>query len=446
MSSAGRGHKRNKSEETPIAHLHVPVITQEVVTAIHSPRPQNIFPVTPLVVGEVMSKDDQFYTPHKNNPFTGRFEDASTKVVSNVRDNWREWFDLPSPSRALTPPATPTSQDDYGHWSKPLKFCVRRCHSLPGSPTMFRKEIDRFHLESTSAFATSSRRTFSVTTSIKKLEESLGHDDSFDARSDGSSSNDSALGFDTMLRDLKGHRLPHRQVVRKLSMQDAGTHAHCFPDKPKFRADFYQRRLEINPHDELHLRKKMSTTERPPSWVLEECSDAIGRSYSSSESMSLDESAVLSPTSSYSSYSETDSDLWQSRAQYEWYMFEHSLRSRERFQELVRTWESKHQQATGSSPGQALRPQTQESRRQELGSYLHDRLVDPHLEKTFKELRKKWEGNQSGGGTASAVEARRKNSNNSSTSSVHSSGAAVVRTKPPRSPSSASGQTKPPKP
>ena len=37
-------------------------------------RDTSMIPVTPLVVGEVMSKDDAYYTPHKDNPFIAKFK------------------------------------------------------------------------------------------------------------------------------------------------------------------------------------------------------------------------------------------------------------------------------------------------------------------------------------------------------------------------------------
>ena len=131
----------------------------------------------------------------------------------------------------------------------------------------------------------------------------------------------------------------------------------------------------------------------------EDMEGIVPRSYSSSDSfMSLDESSMLSPTSSMSSHSETDGELWFSRSRLEQY--EARLRSRERFQELVRRWESKQAQgdveegtASSSSSSQSAASSMSPSLETPIVN-LREKLDQANPDRQFQELRKHWETRQ----------------------------------------------------
>lgn len=398
--SDGRGHKRNKSDETTVIQINLPDLTTHIssVSTDGSSVADNIIPVTPLVVGEVMSKDDVFYTPHKDNPFTTKFPDATAKLLGSICDNWEAFCDFPTPSNLLTPPATPMTPEESG-WGRPLHRRHSRSRSLPGSPTETRRALDHFQFDASSGHACGARRTFSAMTSIRKLEEELQHatdnslDASFDTLSDGGSSCDSALGWDLMMKDLRTSRCPRssrQNFARHVSVESSLLNTSL--DRYRSRTEQMARYIEARLCTDPFLRRSFGG---PLTWE----DDFASKSYSSSEScMSLDEAAVLSPTSSFSSYTEADTEFWHSKTQME--VMEYRRRSRERFQELIRRWETK-QSSDGKGPSTSSEHRSQqlpESRQSNL--YERTEYSDFYLERRFEELRKKWEMTQI------AVEAR----------------------------------------
>lgn len=405
----GHGLKRNMSDEA--ISVRVPIIdsndnstdsesdysecesTIQITPADRTPTvstaTNNVIPVTPLVVGEVMSKDDPFYTPHKDNPFVSRFKDANTKLVGSLRDNWEAWFELPSPN-PYSPPTTPrTREDSSSVYIRPTRIKLRRCHSLPGSPNLARKEIDRFQYEMANYSPRNvvySRRPYGTVANIKKiLNTSIGaNDDLYDARSDGSSSTDSAV--ELMVRDLKGAHITPTGNYRKCSIETGAT-VNPFE---KYRNQYFTRYLESKILDDA-IHKKLFVNPKLSSNTDE---DLGAHSFSSSEScMSLDECSILSPTSSYSSYSE-ESERW-SRAQFE--LYEHRLRSREKFQELVRRWEAKQIQDGKMDKNTSLSEGQRSHHHHKHTLLTHDKSEhgDAHLERKFQELKHKWENKES---------------------------------------------------
>lgn len=238
-------------------------------------------------------------------------------------------------------------------------------------------------------------RTFSSAIACirSKLEED-GSDETFDGRSDGSSSNDSAV--DMRMKDLPSSRLSHKLFSdRKYSVEPSLLNT-SWDGRPNMKADGIGKCTESRMTQDWLLYPRRTLLERhihPDDPV-----EFVPRSHSSSESfMSLDESSMLSPTSSMSSYSETDSELLHTKVQLEFY--EARLRSRERFQELVRRWEAKQadQADQASATGESKEPVKTESIVEQC-RHLHLHGIrergepgDPHLEKRFQELRKRWE-------------------------------------------------------
>ena len=345
--------------------------------------------ITPQVVAEFISRQDEFYTPHRDNPFIARFKDAGIKLVGSIRENWNAWFELPSPSRALTPPATPCTPDDSSIRVRPLHLNVRRCHSLPGSPTMTRKEFDRFHDSSAP-----SKRTHSVLTSVRKLEEEFT-DESFECRSD-SSSNDSALGLDIMLKDFRSLMLtPHGHMSRKFSVEPSMLNNSV--DRYRSRSELLALRESSLRGDVSPLRVHPAVRDRPRSWLGED----VFCSTSSSEScISMEDAFVMSPSSSYSSYSDLDSELFHLQSSVQLDLYQTRLHSRERFQELVKVWETKDLSKTPPPPGAnrdnvlpafhtpTFRPRCFWSCTKESCDYYMERV------RKFQELKRKWEAQQ----------------------------------------------------
>ena len=353
---------------------------------------KTVIPVTAQFVGEVMSKDDPFYTPHKDNPFTSRFKDASSKLVGSLRDNWAAWFEMPIPPS----PASPLDCDD-SRLVRPIRVRIRRCHSLPSSPSLSRKDIDRFEYERAHYSYANTKRTVSAMTNLRNmsvvegggdvsfhLATALDSSDAVDARSEDSSSNDSALG----MIDLRRRKDLHRYHAIKRNLRDL-------------------RKISIDPSYMMATTadRFVMLTRSMESRILDDALHGGGGSagaagahysYSSSESFcSLDESSLLSPTSSYSSYSETDSDFWLSRAQFE--LYEHRLRSRQRFQELVRKWEAKQaaKDGVGASAGADCGGAAMTRRNDPRPILLHERLEQSDTsDPRFRALRHKWESQE----------------------------------------------------
>ena len=381
-----KGHKRNKSDEgVHMVTVRMPPnegpmtpTSRDVRQAVCGPPLTKVINVNAHVVGKVMSRDDLFYTPHRNNPFAIHYKDGS-KIVA--RDSWASMMDLPSPTSPSTPPCTPVNPAT-GH--RPARARVRRSKSLPVSPTLLRKELE---LEQHDSCPPRARRTFSVLQSIRKLEDD-SVDDSYETRSDGSSSNDSAVDVRVRACDLMT-RTP-RGPARSRSHRDPALLLNTSWDGRGTRTENLARCMEarLAGHDWLPLPSRRLTYHHHhhcPGHPDDPQVDGVPRSYSSSESfMSLDESSVLSPTGSLSSYSETDSEAWLSRSHIEFY--ESRLRSRERFQELVRRWEAK--QAAGGE-GPPIEPPTEP--RPLHGIRERSEPTDLQMEQRFKELRQRWE-------------------------------------------------------
>ena len=148
-------------------------------------------------------------------------------------------------------------------------------------------------------------------------------------------------------------------------------------------AEFLTRSLDSRNLDELMYASRRSD--------FLSVDDDLAHCYSSSEScMSLDESSLLSPSSSLSSYGDslTETELWFAHTQLERY--EYRLRSRERFQELIQRWESK--QAANKQDGAGSPSDGKES-----GLGEADGKLDPDpsiLELRFQDLMRRWESRE----------------------------------------------------
>ena len=407
----GRGHKRNKSDESNMVTIEVIEEPENYATIQCSPvvfeevkQKSNIIPVTPLVVGKVASQDDAFYTPSHNNPFATKFKDGNKKIMGHESWASSSLLELPSPVSPFTPPCTPITPGDE-HWIRPVRPRLKRSQSLPNSPLLGRRDVDKSVTEPHVYVYPRARRTFSVTPTLRSRTDDAdsGDQDSLDARSDGGSSNDSAV--DLRMRDVTAAKLTFRFGYRKYSVDHALLNTSWDGRPPQSRTELMARCMEarlagqdwISPHRRfLHDRHLLIPDDRD-----DLCT--VPRSYSSSESfVSLDESSMLSPTSSMSSYSE-DAELFYSRNQMEFY--ENKLRSRERFQELVRRWESKQAQSQGQHVQYS--PETLREEKIPLSFESQKAAVllmgirergeppgDPRSEKKFQELRKRWESKE----------------------------------------------------
>lgn len=108
--------------------------------------------VSPLLIGEAMSKDDPFYMPSKSNPFAtmADFCDGHKILGKSFGDVDYAMFDLPSPSSPTTPPCTPIGLS-MSHSTVRRRSCTPlqwKSQSLPSSPVLLRKAAERLHLES----------------------------------------------------------------------------------------------------------------------------------------------------------------------------------------------------------------------------------------------------------------------------------------------------------
>lgn len=107
--------------------------------------------ISPMLIGEAMSKDDPFYTPSKSNPFAtmADFCDGHKILGKSFGDVDYAMFDLPSPSSPTTPPCTPLVHN-MSHSSVRRRSVTsqRKSQSLPSSPVLLRKAAERLHLES----------------------------------------------------------------------------------------------------------------------------------------------------------------------------------------------------------------------------------------------------------------------------------------------------------
>ncbi|XP_062618542.1 dual specificity testis-specific protein kinase 2-like [Saccostrea cucullata] len=128
--SGRHGHKRSLSADNILAA-----------------STDDITPMTPQVIGEVMSKDDPFYSPVGANPFTA-YESYGGKILGYSRNGKDSYYsyELPSPSFPHTPPGTPIMTPEGTLRKKHSK--VQQTQSLPSSPVLLRKAAEQFHLES----------------------------------------------------------------------------------------------------------------------------------------------------------------------------------------------------------------------------------------------------------------------------------------------------------
>ncbi|OWF43556.1 dual specificity testis-specific protein kinase 1-like [Mizuhopecten yessoensis] len=131
------GHKRSMSEDNILQLSGEEVIDPgDFLTSL---TPQ-------VVLGEAMSKDDQFYSPALSNPFVGFQQFLERKILGTPSGKQSFGFELPSPSNAFTPPCSPCTPDPYSgrHRNK----SGPQSQSLPSSPVLLRKAAERLHQES----------------------------------------------------------------------------------------------------------------------------------------------------------------------------------------------------------------------------------------------------------------------------------------------------------
>ena len=314
----GHGHKRNRSDEA----------LSPASSSLSSPPPadgDDLDVITSRLLGEVMSRDDAFYTPHKDNPFATRFADANAKLMGDASGSASWWM------QTATPPCTPLTpaSADAGVWPVP----ARRARSLPGSPAVRRR-----------------RRASS------RLAPRYP-DDGSDGDSDASE--DSALGLDS-------------------GGAGRGTGGRVSVDM--FSAPCLWRRPPLPPPASARGR-------RPPP------ADGRAPCYSSSESCfseSFDGSCVLSPTSSHGSSRDADLDWTPAPGRHAHLFYEHRLRSRHRFQQLVARWEAAQLRpgAGRRAPSGLPRPAAPTPPLQQLASHSQP------LEHRFQKLRLEWETRQ----------------------------------------------------
>lgn len=382
ISLACKEQKRSKPDKVSAVKVRE-TTTKPSLPATHSPaaiaievenKNANVIPVTSLVVGQVMSKDDAFYTPHTDNPFATKFKDATTKLVSGLVDFQRLKFDLPSPSHPHTPPATPTSPEHL-RWTKPLDSWFQRCPSLTSSPYASKIQTHDVHwLTKTCRTVSSSSRPGNLPVSLfKELNYENFEEDSGDALSDTSSAADSALGTEILRSDT---RAAARWFVRR---KQYNVSLSRFLSRSDLMGRYVERR-------------------RATECVYGTDNELSMTSFSSSEScLSVDDSALLSPTSSYSG----DSDFWRRSAH--WRAYE-KLQSRERVQGLVKMWETIHTRRTNARFSVARRI-IDESETTAEGELLPRRsnavqgrgrfeLSMPNLEHKFQDLKQQWTRHQ----------------------------------------------------
>ena len=126
-------HKRSRSEDN--------ILVSDESEVDNEVKAQ----LTPQVLGEAMSKDDQFYTPGLTNPFVDMKRFLGRKILETPTDKESFYFELPSPSHALTPPCTPRTPDNMFENHKHRQV---NSLSLPSSPILLRKAAEQNHLES----------------------------------------------------------------------------------------------------------------------------------------------------------------------------------------------------------------------------------------------------------------------------------------------------------
>lgn len=126
------GHKRSRSEDNilQVNDSEADTSSEDIV-------------ITPLLIGQVMSRDDPSYVPSSTNPFAAitRFQHGR-KLLGTSIDYAAE---LPSPGSLATPPCGVGCADPLCG-QRGLED--RRCHSLPSSPVLLRRAAEKHHQES----------------------------------------------------------------------------------------------------------------------------------------------------------------------------------------------------------------------------------------------------------------------------------------------------------
>lgn len=132
--SERNGHKRSRSEDNilQVNDNEADTSTEDII-------------ITPLLIGQVMSRDDPCYVPSSTNPFASiqRFQHGR-KLLGTSMDFAAE---LPSPSSLVSPPSTPACLGQKGRDGLD-GMQERKCQSLPSSPVLLRRAAERNHLES----------------------------------------------------------------------------------------------------------------------------------------------------------------------------------------------------------------------------------------------------------------------------------------------------------
>ncbi|XP_045158292.2 dual specificity testis-specific protein kinase 2-like [Mercenaria mercenaria] len=106
--------------------------------------------VTPVLIGEAMSRDDPFYEPSISNPFADMagFREGRKILGKSFGDVDSMMFELPSPSSPTTPPCTPNVTSASSTSKKSSIQWRQKSQSLPSSPVLLRKAAERLHQES----------------------------------------------------------------------------------------------------------------------------------------------------------------------------------------------------------------------------------------------------------------------------------------------------------
>lgn len=320
------------------------------------PPKHHFIPVTPIIVGKVMSRDDAYYAPQKGNPFPPRFRDATAKVVGSLL-NRPDYLETQSPLPAKTAPPMPQLSPYDSSWCPEFERHRRRSHSLPGTPLFI--DESSFGVGADTMFGGfDGGGTRGTVLSTHRLE---------DACSDDAESVDSALGLDTRTRRTsrsEGRSRFARSAFRSASFvcpnSDVKIVAHIFKDMI-VKSNLIQQHQSAEDGED----------------YTRSCSPSGSR-------FSMEESSVVSPTGSFSSYGASDLDLELPRT-----AAVQRLLALERFQQLIRCWE----EMCHSGGAGAMSTQTVQYRNQIILS-LQLELHEFYVLQKFPELKRKWEDQQ----------------------------------------------------
>lgn len=114
------------------------------------------FPLTTKHIGEVMSVVDPHYRPGPRNlnPFATlvQFRDGK-KILASSKDLFSSCFELPSPASLVAPPCTPNCSEESSHPSSsfPGVCQMSRSNSLPGSPNLLRRTVQKRNVHRTAS-------------------------------------------------------------------------------------------------------------------------------------------------------------------------------------------------------------------------------------------------------------------------------------------------------